>query len=208
MFFSIFPNTDPINVQLARLVVLYEDLKIEVTCASTNEAVPAAEALGEDYRHLYFLRRAFATLEEFDTAFHQLNMDRDFKRALKGWSTAHRNEWARMIKFFAHNRQFLKDVRNAIGGHFSDAAAKFALDEVYKDSVAQLEIIAHPTATGAGVKFHLAGDLVANALLKEKGTKKDSDYVRELFEFGLKGYEEATHAMHLIAANYLVPRFQ
>src|SRR5688500_1695617 len=88
-FAKLFPlgDHDPVDCQLARLIVLYEDLRIEVTCASVDADALSAEVLGKDYRQLYFIRRSFATLEEFRGAFHQLNMDAQFKKRLRGWPT-------------------------------------------------------------------------------------------------------------------------
>jgi MFS family permease len=46
-----------VSIQVARLVVLYEDLKIEATCASAGTVEPA-EDLSAGYRRLYFVPRA------------------------------------------------------------------------------------------------------------------------------------------------------
>src|SRR3954466_2263101 len=67
-----------VMVQLVRLIVLYEDLKLEVA----GLHVPTDKEFDEvsqHYREMYFVRRAFATLWEMDSAFHKLNMLREFK---------------------------------------------------------------------------------------------------------------------------------
>jgi hypothetical protein len=208
-FHRIFPTQSAVDVQIARLAVLYEDLKIEAICAAAEAGtVKLAEELGEGYRRFYFLRRSLATLEEFDGAFHQLNMNRDFRNAQRLWTADHRKQWAAMIRFFTHNRPLLKNVRNAIGGHFSDHAARHSLSEVCKDNVAMIEIVVHPSGGGAGIKLFLATDLVVNALTKERGSKPELEFVDELFQFSIDAFGQAVQAVHLIAVNHLIKQFE
>jgi hypothetical protein len=90
----------------------------------------------------------------------------------------------------------LKDVRNAVGGHFSDEAALYALKEVSPDTPQSIEIVAHPSGIGAGIKLFPALELVGGALLKEKGQKDRMVFLHELFEFSLQAFGHAARAMH------------
>ncbi len=199
------------DIQLARLMVLYEDLRLEVLCAAMDATATSADTLGEGYRQLYFIRRAFATLDEFDGAFHQLNMDVRFKTLLRSWPTDDRNAWAKMIKFFCKEKTLLTNVRNAVGGHFSNQAAGVAIREVTSTeaAVARLEFVRDPSGRGAGPRFHMAALLVANALLKEKNDGVDDEvFLRELFGFIQDALTHAAKAMHLLTERLLLPRFQ
>ena len=55
--------------RLARLAVLYEDLRVEVSAAALDPGVlPDLEPFGANYRQFYFMRRAIATANEFRQA--------------------------------------------------------------------------------------------------------------------------------------------
>src|SRR5260370_38226022 len=69
-----------VTVQLVRLIVLYEDLKLEVAGLHVPKDKEFDE-VSQHYREMYFVRRAFATLWEMDSAFHKLNMLKEFKLA-------------------------------------------------------------------------------------------------------------------------------
>ena len=51
------------QVQLARLCVLYDDLMLEFTAAN-EDSIPLLDTSGRDSRRFYFVRRTLGTLSE------------------------------------------------------------------------------------------------------------------------------------------------
>jgi len=75
----IFPAQDAqMSARIARLCVLYEDLRIELL-GVTNE-IPLLDEVGSELRMHYFLRRSIATLHEFSEALRLLDEFPDFPR--------------------------------------------------------------------------------------------------------------------------------
>jgi hypothetical protein len=65
---------------LARLSVLYEDLRIETfAITSDEEEIKRLDGLSARYRINYFLRRSIATLLEFEGALHKLSRTSEYK---------------------------------------------------------------------------------------------------------------------------------
>src|SRR5438128_4236619 len=104
-----------VMVQLVRLIVLYEDLKLEVA----GLHVPADKEFDEvsrHYREMYFVRRAFATLWEMDSAFHKLNMLKEFKTQKRHFDRRRLKAWTASVMFFSRSKKFIDRQRNAYGG--------------------------------------------------------------------------------------------
>lgn len=78
---SIFEShsKDMLPAIVARLAVLYEDLRIELLAVSTLD-IPVLDVTDKEYRRNYFLRRSIATLWEFAEGFRQLNGCSEFSR--------------------------------------------------------------------------------------------------------------------------------
>ena len=85
-----------VMVQLVRLIVLYEDLKLEV---AGLQAPPDKEfdEVSKHYRSMYFIRRAFATLWEMDSAFHKLNMLKGFKKIKRSLDRKRLKKWVAAV---------------------------------------------------------------------------------------------------------------
>jgi hypothetical protein len=129
------------QVQIARVCVFYEDLRIELLASAAPPGeLKSLERAGADYRRLYFLRRAVATLVEMDGAFHKLNMDPEFKALKRRFSRERLRQWTHAVKYFARIHEFLTNERNLYGGHFQDDAARFALQRLDPDHIGILEI--------------------------------------------------------------------
>ena len=104
-----------VMVQIVRLIVLYEDLKLERGLMQLPENKMLDE-VSETYRHAYILRRFFATLLEVDSALIRLNAHPTFKRDLPKFQANQLMCWKAAIGFFAEKKDIIKKRRNAYGG--------------------------------------------------------------------------------------------
>src|SRR5258708_3015412 len=112
---------------LARLCVLFEDLRIEVHCLY-DESISASTQVDANVRRLYFLRRAVATLVEFAETLRLLDDNSEFRRLKGSFNASAFVQWSEAGAFLDSNESFLKQVRNDVGGHFGSAAALYAVD--------------------------------------------------------------------------------
>ncbi len=118
-----------IHAHIARLAVLYKDLRIEVH-EIVEPSVPLLDATDERYCKNYFLRRCIATLVEFAETVRLLDECDVFKPIKKGLDKKIRPYWSGAVRFFRQHEPFLKKVRNDIGGHFGSMAADCAVRHV------------------------------------------------------------------------------
>src|SRR5687768_4799976 len=97
-------------VRVARLCVLYEDLRIEYHGARAP-AIADVDVLSAMYRQFYFIRRSLVTLIEFQGALSQINRGK-----WKRWVEQHKNPairkgWRDAIRFFNQNYKKWEAVR-------------------------------------------------------------------------------------------------
>jgi hypothetical protein len=196
-----------IMVQLVRLVVLYEDLKLEVA----GLHVPPDKELDEvsrHYREMYFVRRAFATLWEMDSAIHKLNMLKEFKIRKRSLDPRRLKAWTEAVSFFSKMKEFIDSQRNAYGGHVTDDLARFILSKIdpNDESVGALEVKIADDHTNHFV-FQFAEPLVSHALFVDRGERDHAEFLRESFETLMKAVRHATHATQILADMYILPVF-
>jgi hypothetical protein len=187
--------------------VLYEDLRIELN-AVEQESVPSLDESGAEYRRLYFLRRTLVTFREIHSAFQQLAQDEDFRKlVLRDLDPEFKKVWKEAISYFDKNAETIRAARNAVGGHFSNGAARYVVEEM-DDRVGSLEVTFHKSG-GGGVTFRLAGELVAAAMTHAKPAGDDDmKYFNSLVQIMAGAVGHATKAAHVLAVVHLIPRLR
>jgi hypothetical protein len=172
-----------VMVRLLRLIVLYEDLKLEVA----GLHVPRNKEFDEvslQYRKMYFVRRAFATLWEMDSAFHKLNMLKEFKVRKRGFDRRRLKDWTAAVLFFSKTKNFIDNQRNAYGGHVTDDLARFVLSKVEQtdETVGALEVKISDDHTNHYV-FKFAETIVSNALFVDRGERDAATFLTRASRF-------------------------
>ncbi len=154
-----------LHEHIARLCVLYEDLRVEMA-GITQEEIGPLEAISEDkYRRNYFLRRSVATLREFAETYRLLSKCSDLQLLTKSFNQVAARRWERALSFFLKHESFFKLVRNDIGGHFGLNAAVYSLSTLGPTITGKIEY-ARYRDKGQGVKLHFASEIAARAYLK------------------------------------------
>jgi hypothetical protein len=96
---EIFRGESPeVAASIARLYVLIEDLRIEITGFKEKKLRPL-DATSVTLRQIYFLRRSIATLEEFSDCLVYLDENRKFGRVKLTFREGVK-EWQEAISFF------------------------------------------------------------------------------------------------------------
>ena len=81
------------QVQFARLCVLYDDLTLEFTAAN-EDAIPLLDKSGRDNRRFYFVRRTLGTLSELRGAIGALEKSTTFQARKAAWEHGAQKEWS------------------------------------------------------------------------------------------------------------------
>ena len=191
---------------IARLAVLYEDLRIE-TFGMVVDSLPKLDYTDKGYRVNYFLRRSIATLIEVAETFRILDENQDFQRIKAAFDNQHMIRWNRTMRFFKRFEPVLKLVRNDIGGHFGYKAARYAIENISSSVVAQIELC-NEGPSRVGVKLHFAGDIAVTAMLRHRGDESDNDFAMRIMKIVALGYKQSIMAIDAINAYYLWDRFR
>lgn len=191
------------QIQVSRLSVLYEDLRIEWHGAQQDELKPL-DHTSIDTRRFYFVRRTLATLAEIGQAINKLNANKEFQSVKKLMQPNEIKRWNEAVKFFAKGHKFLKEWRNDIGGHFLDEAAAYAIDNV--QTVGTIEL--YRSGAGADVKMPFAYELVAVAMAKNKGAETEHQFLEKAFTFLKNAALLAIDAIQIVTNVYLFDRFK
>jgi hypothetical protein len=196
-----------IQVQFARLCVLYDDLMLEFTAAN-EDSIPLLDESGRDNRRFYFVRRTLGTLSELRGAIAVLENTAAFRNRKAQWDQAAQDGWNDAAAFFNTNHRFLKEWRNDIGGHFQSSAAEFAIDNIGADTVGAIEV--YRRGKGADVRMKFAYDLVAVAMVKlHQGDKQTvEEFLKEAFTFLVEAVRHSVNAVQIITRAELLDKFR
>jgi hypothetical protein len=123
------PSERLLHAHIARLSVLYEDLRIE-TYGIIEESLPALDFTDEAYRRNYFLRRSIATLFEFAEELRLLHRLDNFAEIQSKFDELSLKRWNKAVRFFGRHERYFEKVRNDIGGHFGLNAAIHAISDI------------------------------------------------------------------------------
>src|SRR5487761_47777 len=195
------PPGSPLPACIARLAVLYEDLRIE-TLAVAETSMPVLDVTDERYRRNYFLRRSIATVVEFAETLRLLDGDVDFQTIRFGFNPEMAKSWAKALRFFAKHEALLQSVRNDIGGHFGQKAARYATANLASGVVGKIEAKYLRT-----VHLHFAGEIAATATMRHLSGSTNTRKFLYLLRVVKTSFRHATRCVHLIFFTYLYPRF-
>jgi hypothetical protein len=115
---------------IARLVVLYEDLGLEMNefrkiyfsgIESGSETI--------DYRTTYYLRRSLSTLVEFRSALTTIRATNEFKQAEAKLTKMDADYILEADQYLQKHGEQLKEMRNRYGGHVKLEAVKMGLEK-------------------------------------------------------------------------------
>ena len=210
---EVFVGAGDLAVHVARICVLFEDLRLESSAARHTEPIELLDTTGKKYRYFYFLRRMILSLDEFSSAAQQINKSPEWKAIRETFDLETKKRWDSAVKFITKHRSEWSDLRDLIGGHFKESAARYAIDNLRATSTGKIEIVVHRDEKTAGIRFLFAEEIVASALKHALGPGQHSDeelsrYLNGLFATVLSAVNEAVKIGHTIAAAFVVQRFR
>ena len=205
---KVLTATEPdVMVQIVRLVILYEDLKLEGALMQLSEN-KVLDEVSEHYRLAYLLRRFFATLLEVDSALIQLNAHATFKRELQKFPANQLRDWTAAINFFAEKKAVIKARRNAYGAHLHAKFAEYILSllDDSEESVGVLEVKFSDDHSYHYV-FKFAETLVNAGLFYDRGEQERREFMAESMTLVSSAIRHAALAIGSLADHYILPTF-
>ncbi len=141
---------------------------------------------------MYFWRNLVRTLLEIQSALHALKSSEEFLLSLSIQPEQFRIAFENLSQKIAAAHEFLKNVRNEVGGHVKHQSVKLALENMDMDLDRKALISLGPTIVESHYEF--AGELVAEILLREIPYESRETYLNE--KLGMTA--ELTSALHAI----------
>jgi hypothetical protein len=193
---------------LARLVVLYEDLRIEMHGLRNKEEYALLDDSGFATRQSYFLRRSFATLAEFAEAVRLADECPEFATVLKPTLDAHETAtWDAAVAHFKREESSIKKIRNDIGGHFGLPAARYSVDAL--DAVIFSGIECYELTPGVGgVRIRFAPYVANTAMLPNAQGSSMKEQLEYLVDLVNESMAYAVPAVVAVSFRYLRNRFR
>jgi len=206
---SVFSHDTDISfdANILRLLVLYEDLRIEIACFQVDTIRHADVANEGGYRKRYFLRQSIRTLLECAEAFRLLNNCSSIDYLLKHFNDAERSRWLKTVTFFADNEPLFRNVRNDLGGHFGVEPARFSIQSFTPKTIGKIEYSRDYAWKGAQYILHFTGEVTARAFLRHlPGIDSDEKY-KHLLSRVRDGQTYSIDSMKDLISGYLWSRF-
>jgi len=195
-----------LNAHIARMVVLYHDLQLEMF-ATAADRVKELELLTKEHRQMYFIRRSVGTLAEFAEETRLLDELPEFREIKRGLDKDTRKRWDKSVRFFKRREPYIEKIRNDFGGHFGLKAALHAVDNL-TPYPACLEYNRDSVRRRAGVKMEFAGELVALAMGRHRLSQESQDHLRLMFRLTLAAGGHSARLVHILALFWLEARFK
>ena len=201
------PSSLEFHAIIARLSVLFEDLRIE-EYASRHEKLEELDIIGKTYRQVYFLRRSIATLVEFAGAIEMLDQRPEFRELKNKLDIDAQTRWDDATQYFRNWKKYLSDRRANFGGHFDHATAKHAIEQIHPETTGQIVVVKHINEEKGGIRLNYAMEIVGAAMTRRKPeSQEDREWFHEMFVAVRAGSNEAIKAMHTVSIMYLLERF-
>ncbi len=194
-----------LHPHIARLCVLFEDLRTEIVGLSSDDLGRLNE-MGTNARVLYFLRRSLGTLHEFADALQSTDSIDGFCIIRRELDRPAREQWQRAIEFFKKHESTIARARHHVGGHFGLQAARHAIENFAPSASGSIEIKLFSDRRG-GAKLGFASEIAATALVRNVAGSDVQRRVRRLIRIAVVGYRYAVRAVDCITGYYLWDRF-
>jgi hypothetical protein len=213
---EIFWADDPEFVARAiRLLVLYEDLRIEYLGSMVPVAIEALEDIGKNFRRNYFIRRSLVSLIEFSGALSRLNAIKEWREHIEQKNDEIKKQWKDAIKYFNEHHKRWETLRGDVGGHYAETTAAFALKHLSAHATGEVHLRQFHWRKQGGILFPLANEFVAIGMRKTMKVEEGKEPTEEelhafyggMFDVITDGWEHAVGAVNIVARQYLMPRF-
>jgi hypothetical protein len=197
-----------LHAHLVRLMVLYEDLRLEFLGASEDHMKPL-DGTTVNFRKQHFMRAAVGTTIEFAEEFRLLDEFHGFVEIRSKFSAEHLAEWVESVEFFREHEPGLEKIRNDIGGHFGYEAALYAIRNLNPDTTGRIHVeLNYARGTGT-IWYELAEEIAATAMERRKKKEETSqDFFARTFDILRLCFKHAVRSTDMVSNYYTLDRFR
>ncbi len=182
---SVFPDDD-MHAQIARLLVLFEDLKIETSGINKRKMPGLSTTNDSQYPQRYFLRKAIATVSECANCMISLDRDTQFKRVKQqDFSGDARTTWAKAISICRKKSDawLIRSIRNDVGGHFGVKAARRALKSFKEGTRGSIDYTLDLRKPRQIIDCNFVGEITARAFVENRDKDPEEEFHKLLKVF-------------------------
>ena len=193
---------------IARLAVLYEDLRIEIAELRRlqHEHDKKVSELPE-YRVIYFLRRALTSVFEFRRGLTLVRKSDGFKQAEARLSETDRDSIAFADTYLQQHWPQVKDFRNEFGAHMQAAGVKFATANL-DGTIGGITWNFASDGLPMGLECDFAGQIVVGAMMSKLPTSTDmKDEAQKALQIIIESFVPVQAAMCGLVHAFLWDRF-
>jgi hypothetical protein len=193
---------------IARLAILYEDLRLEMNEFQTahRKVIELGEGDTEG-RVLYFLRRALETLVEFGRGLNVIRSMDEFKKASPGLTALDTRYIADADRFILQNWTRIKELRNEFAGHIQAEAVEFAVKHLTSE-VGKVTWNPDSDAWTVGIECDFTRVLLAGAISSKFQSGSDVPAeLRKALEMLSQGFNHVQGAMVALVHAFLWESF-
>ncbi len=193
---------------IARLSVLYEDLRLEMEeLRILHDAAIVRGKPNLDYRVMYFIRRALATLVEFRGGLTTAIKTKEFKDARNVLSSLDPTSVFDAERYLASNWARIKELRNEFAGHVQMPSIEFALAHLSTQS-GRVTWNRDPERWTMGLECDFAGKILAGVIGSKLQNGADVQAeLRKALEVISMGFNHAQISMVGLVHAFLWDRF-
>lgn len=194
---------------IARLSVLYEDLRLEMDeFRILHGKVIVAGESGMEFRVMYFLRRAIATLVEFRGGLTTVTRTPEFKAAKWRMSALDSRCIADADRHLQQNWPQIKELRNEFAGHIQMPGVEFALSK-FSDEVGKVTWDHSSDGWTMGLECDFAGQVLAGAMGSRLPAGTDLQVeLNKAIDVISQGFNHAQAALVALVHAFLWDRFR
>ncbi len=198
------------SANLARLYVLYEDLRLEITGltgADPKYALPKAQQnpfdrMASNARVVYFLRKSIGTIREFSECIRFLDSANEFKQIRKLFSAEDQTLWEDSVRYFAHSKTFWQSVRNDLGGHFSQDACRYVVQNLNDSDQGRIELQRNESGE-IGFSLPFAWEICSRAFLRHSEEEEVKVKISDLIEKTIEAYNHVIPPVLIIIGPHI-----
>jgi hypothetical protein len=201
----------PLLNHLARLSVLYEDFRVELSSLTFElDRFKAHPENRDGFAFVYFMRRSLATLVEFNSVLAQVVSSREYKDHMGSVGKLHLDHINEAVSYFQANFSRIKEFRNAVGGHVLHTAIEFATRSFPPDLAGTVRWVS-PDSRDAGVlalELPYAHHIVAGAIASTLPQGGDVETeIAVAVRIIMESYPKIQGATYALVHEFLWPKF-
>jgi hypothetical protein len=195
------------NVRIARLAVLFEDLRIEMYAIAERGKIQACDHIGDGYRRLYFVRRAIATVLEMKGGFQRLDQCPEFQNVLRSFTPEETADWRAAVTFLVDHEQEFRANSQRCRWPLSRTSGRLRVGlNLCESDRSYYHPARNQTADGWPIP-KICQRISRKCDYATQGNKEFIQYYEDIVRLLMEALRHITKQLHILTDHYLWERF-